>query len=678
MSRALASRASTHVVPTSGSRWDRAARYFGRYLIVLFTLGVIVMLFTIERVVLMIGYVDWREMSLWQIMKVFLTGLRFDLLIGLALLVPQILHMTLHTNRSVTGRLSRISTHTGLIITFGMVIFLCASEVLFFDEFSSRFNYIAFEYLAYPTEVLSNLQQSYPLLPIVAGIAVGAILLYLPMRRRTTPLLFVQLPAVRRYGFFGATLALIAALAATTTMTSTQLGDDRLANECAGNAVYSFGYYAWTNRFDYEPFYLTGNLTEGFDRVARRVVGPGEHRHTGSSNPLDRTIDTGRPRRDYNVVLILEESFGSDFVGVLGDKRGLSPRLDALSRKGILFDNFFATGNRTARAIEATLTSLPPIPTESILKRDHSDRVYTMANILAERGYQRMFVYGGRGLFDGMRSFTLANGFERFIEQSDYENPRFTNAWGVCDEDIFDKALYTFDMAALRDKPFFGVVLTVSNHQPFTYPDGRISEPSSAQRRVNAIKYADHALGRFFDMAKDHPFHANTIYIVMGDHGARVYGAQMFPIKSYRIPVLMILPHGEQAGTRCSTLASSLDIAPTIMGRLGGSYRSVFYGRNVLGIEPSSAYALMQHNHSLALLRADDTMTVLSCPKKVRSYRLDRATFGLKPVDDSKRDVDDVIAFFQTANRLYYDEKYFPDEKMPEFKPPTDLTRKAK
>ncbi len=635
-------------------------RWMGRYLIVLFTLAVVVGLFTLERLALIFAYADWRALGIGPMARVFFTGLRFDLLIGLLLLLPQILHMTIHTNRSVTGRMSRFSTHAGLIATFGIVVFLAVSEFLFFDEFSSRFNYIAFEYLVYPTEVLSNLQESYPIVPIVAGIAVAAVLLYLPLRRRATPLLFVALPARRRYALLGGALALIAALGATTSMSSTQLSEDRVANECAGNGVYSFAYYAWTNRFDYEPFYITGDLHEGYERVAARILGPGEQRHGGSSNPLDRTIDTGSPRRDYNVVLILEESFGADFVGVLGDKRGLSPRLDALTREGILFDNFYATGNRTARALEATLTSLPPIPTESILKRDHSDRVYTLANVLADRGYQRLFVYGGRGLFDGMRSFTLANGFERFIEQSDYAHPTFTTAWGVCDDDIFDMAIDRLDAATLKGKPFFGVVLTVSNHQPFTYPDGRISEPSSQQKRTNAVKYADSALGRFFDLAKEHKFHKNTIYVVMGDHGARVYGAQMFPIKSYRIPVLMILPDGEGAGSRCSTLASSLDIAPTIMGRLGGKYRSVFYGRDALRIDPASAYALMQHNHSLGLLRADGIMTVLGCPKSVRTYRLNRSTFSLTPVDETDG-VADVVAFYQTANRLYYDERYFPD-----------------
>jgi phosphoglycerol transferase MdoB-like AlkP superfamily enzyme len=270
-----------------------------------------------------------------------------------------------------------------------------------------------------------------------------------------------------------------------------------------------------------------------------------------------------------------------------------------------------------------------------------------------------------------MRSFMMANGFERFVEQSDFPNPTFVSAWGVCDEDLFSRAIEEFDAMQAVGRPFFSVVLTVSNHKPFTYPDGRIKRPSSEQSRDNAVNYADWALGEFFAHAKDHAFYDNTIFVLMGDHGARVYGSQMFPIKSYRIPVLMIVPPSRfevggasrgVPGTRCSTLASSLDIATTIMGLLGGSYESVFYGRDALNISPSTGYALMQHNHDLALLDADGRMTVLGCPNTANSYVLDHdgATLLRKATVDSDQR-DDAIAFFQTANRLYYDERYFPD-----------------
>src|SRR5690606_36020137 len=113
----------------------------------------------------------------------------------------------------------------------------------------------------------------------------------------------------------------------------------------------------------------------------------------------------------------------------------------------------------TARALEAVLTAMPPIPTESILKRNHSDRVFTLAHVLEERGYERLFITAGRGLFDGVRAFMSKNGFNQFLEQADFANPVFTNAWGVSDEDLFDRALEELTRLDRGKKPFFATLL---------------------------------------------------------------------------------------------------------------------------------------------------------------------------------------------------------------------------
>jgi phosphoglycerol transferase MdoB-like AlkP superfamily enzyme len=344
-----------------------------------------------------------------------------------------------------------------------------------------------------------------------------------------------------------------------------------------------------------------------------------------------------------------------------------------------------------------------------------------LASVLADRGYERLFVYGGRGVFDGVRSFMTRNGYNHFIEQRDFENPVFTNAWGVSDEDLFNRSTVELDKLHAAGRPFLATILTVSNHRPYTYPDGRI--PEKGQSRENGVKYADWALGDFFRKVRTRPFYRNTLFIVMGDHGSRVYGRQLFPMKSYRVPVLMILPEGlrgenpkseirnpketqrtksesqrygtepalsigssnlespsdfaavelEQGrdsnfravprkGTRCHTLACSLDIAPTILGLLGGSYRSVFYGRNALTIPPSSGYALMQHNHDLALLDAKNRMCVLGGQKTANQFILNRADFSLKDIGPPDPELlQDTIGFFQSAYRLYYAEMLYPN-----------------
>jgi len=632
-------------------------RWLGRYQVVLWTTAILVAISTVLRVVLMVVFADPSQLSITQVLQVFWVGLRFDLLVALVFQLPQILHMTTTGNARIAGRMSRVQIHVGLFLTFAIAFFIAVAEFFFFEEFDSRFNYIAFEYLVYPTEVITNIQQSYPLWPVLGGISLVSLVLYLALRNITRNSLAAPLPWRRRYALLGLTVVVIGGLWLTTGRRSVEITHNRVVNQVAYNGLWTFVENAWTSRFDYENYYPTIDPATAMRRVTDRVFAPTER---PLSEGIDRIVTSPRPRRNYNVVLVLEESLGSDFIGVLGDGRGLSPNFDRVSQRGILFDRFFATGNRTARALEATLTALPPIPTESILKRDHSKQVTSLARTLADRGYRRLFVYGGRGLFDGMRSFMFNNGFERFVEQSDFKDPQFTTAWGVSDEAIFDRALLELDTLHAEGKPFFATVLTVSNHQPFTYPEGRIDLPPTGHHRDHAVKYADYALGRFLDQAQDHAFYDNTVFVVLGDHGARVYGAQMFPLKSYRVPVLMILPGGEGAGTRCSTLACSLDIAPTIMGLLGGEYRSVFFGRDALNIPADKGYALMQHNHDLALLEHDNTATVLRLSAAPVQYRVDPETFVMSPITLNPDRRDDAISFFQLANRLYYHDAYFP------------------
>jgi phosphoglycerol transferase MdoB-like AlkP superfamily enzyme len=619
--------------------------------------------FSLLRVGMLAVYADRGTLTIAGMTQVLWVGFRFDVMVALCLVLWQTVHITVAPAHRRLSRIGRMAIESEWIIAGLMLPLLFVVEWLFFDEFQSRLNYIAFEYLVYPTEVCCNIWQSYAVVPFLGGVAVAGSTLYFFSRRPLLKLIACPMSLRKRVGILGGVLASIAGLWFTTGMDSRNVSRDRVAVECAGNGLYSFAYYALTCRFEYDRNYVTIDKADAIARVRQQVVQPDDRLLKGSSNPVDRIVSTGQPRRDWNVVLILEESLGSDFVGVLGDKRGLTPELDKLCSKGQLFDQWYATGNRTARALEAVMTSMPPIPTESILKRDHSERVFTLAHVLEQRGYERLFMTAGRGLFDGVRSFMTNNGFNHFIEQSDFQDPVFANAWGVSDEDLFRRGLKELDQLHAGGKPFFATLLTVSNHRPFTYPEGRI--PETDQTRENAVKYADYALGYFFREAKAHDFYENTLFVVMGDHGARVYGSQMFPLQSYRVPVVMIHPDRSGNGTRCSTLACSLDIAPTILAQLGGEYRSVFFGRDVVTTEPKDGRALMQHNHDVALLNTQHQLLNLGFNRAAWEFKVATDDFRLiqKGLAEPQH-LQNTAALFQMASQLYYSDRWFPDRSM--------------
>ncbi len=294
----------------------------------------------------------------------------------------------------------------------------------------------------------------------------------------------------------------------------------------ANNGALAFAAAAWTHNLDYGAFYKTMPKEEAYQRARHFLLEPGaQFVEPGQSIRRRVAGDATRPR--LNVVLFLEESLGSEFWGCLGRSNTLTPEMDKLAaEEGMLFTNIYACGNRTVRGMEGVLASFPPLPGDSIVKRDLSDHVETIARVLERDGYSTVFLYGGRGLFDGMRSFTVRNGYERFIEQKHFAHPKFSTIWGVSDGELFERGVEECRALASSGKPFLATILSVSNHKPYTYPAGTIPEDPNQKKRENAVKYSDYALGQFFRAARKESFWTNTVFVVVADHGARVYGKQ--------------------------------------------------------------------------------------------------------------------------------------------------------
>jgi len=416
-----------------------------------------------------------------------------------------------------------------------------------------------------------------------------------------------------------------------------------------------------THHLDYGAFYKTMPRDQAYGRVRRLLANPGVE-FSDRPDSLRRHLagNTNRPR--LNVVILLEESFGSEFWGCLGRANSLTPQMDKLAaQEGLLFTNLYATGNRTVRGMEGVLSSFPPLPGESIVKRELSDNVETLARLLKRDGYSTLFLYGGRGVFDGMRSFAVRNGYDRFIEQKHFEHPTFTTVWGVCDEDLYRRSIDEFRDLSRGGNPFFATILSVSNHKPYTYPPGKIAENPDQRRRENAVKYSDYALGEFFRLARKEPFWTNTIFAVVADHGARVYGEQSIPIHSYEIPLLIGGPSVVKGPRRIGELGCSMDVAPTLLGLIGRPYETTFFGQDLMNCRPEAGRALLNHNRDIGLL-AGERLLVLRLMKGEEIYSGQPKLGEMKPLPDlsaSDRELEnDAIALYQVADDLYMHRRY--------------------
>jgi phosphoglycerol transferase MdoB-like AlkP superfamily enzyme len=275
---------------------------------------------------------------------------------------------------------------------------------------------------------------------------------------------------------------------------------------------------------------------------------------------------------------------------------------------------------------------------------------------MREQGYSTSFLYGGYGYFDNMNYFFANNGFE-VRDRSQIPQPvRFENIWGVADEDLFDSALSYYDTQAQAGKPFFSIIMTTSNHKPFTFREGVPGVKPKGGGRESGVRYADFAQGYFIREAHKHAWFDNTLFIIVADHGARVYGREDIPLKSYEIPMVFYAP-AHLRPNRVDTLTTQIDIAPTALGLLGFPYRAPFFGDDVLHGPHQGRVAFFSHNHDVALYQ-DGELAILGLNKTVQDVFYDRDTDTYRPAPPNPRLNDLAVAYYQTAFELFRERRY--------------------
>ena len=436
--------------------------------------------FTVLRLVLLIQFVP-TSAAPWNVLLVFAAGFYRDVIAALWFMLPPLFWCFVAGNRLFASLIHRLGFRLFMTLLWAAQVFLLAAEFYFFQEFKSRFNPVAVDYLVYPREVFVNIWDAYPVPAVVAGcVFTGAVWMWLAGRWFKT-MWTKPVWVGTRFLWFGGALILFFGLTQTIHLNPPHVSEDRTLNEMANNGTISFFTAAWTRSLDYPAFYQTLPREEAYARV-HRLLASTNATFVGDPFDIQRKIsgDPNRPR--LNVVILLEESFGSEFWGCLGRTNTLTPEMDRLAtQEGLLFDNIYASGNRTVRGMEGVLSSFPPLPGDAIVHRDRSENVETLARVLKRDGYNTMFLYGGHAMFDNMKPFLAANAFNQIVDEKDFPNPSFANVWGVADEDLYKGAVEHFRALSQTNQPFFATILSVSNHKPYTYPKGRIPKIRTAR-----------------------------------------------------------------------------------------------------------------------------------------------------------------------------------------------------
>lgn len=606
---------------------------------------------SVLRLVLFAVYRDTTAVG--ELAGIVVYGLLFDLLATLTASLPFVALVSMFRLRWIRSwwRIMLIA-----LMAFGLC-FDAFVQFFFFDEYSARYNHLALDYLMYPDEVFGNILASYNVPLFVAIAAAAAIALTWLLKRIPAPETVAMTWRDRLEGLALTSLCGIGLWLAWTVAPSAA-SHNRLSNELALNGWVQLVRAYWTADLDYEAYYAMVPPDEAASRVARLIDQPnpgrGLVRHFAPRAPHERPLD---------VVVLMEESLGSEFSTRYGGPAalGLTPELDRWSHEGLALTNLIANGNRTVRGMEAVLNSFLPLPGDAIVKRNQSQDLASIAAVLSQQGYDTTFFVGGYGLFDNVKPFMTANGFKHFVEQPDFPSDAYRTIWGVADEYVFDEMLRQQIEANQAGRRWFGATITGSNHKPFDWPPGRFEWPAAGSKRRGAVRYADWSIGRYLSRAKDAGLLDHTVILIVGDHGARVYGAEEIPVASYRIPAVFFTPDPRDRDVTIDRLVSQVDLAPTLLALAGVEYDAPFFGRNLLGLPSEGGRAFVNHNRSIGIL-TDRSLAVLELHQGVRYYsRPNRASDVFTETEETpelREIARDAQAAFQTANRAYRDRRY--------------------
>ncbi len=625
-------------------------------MLVILLVALVVAFSLTTRIALLVFSAASFDFTFRNLIGVITIGIFFDLVNASYFVLPLLVFLWLMPERVYQKKWNRVVLFSLFFLFTSVLLFNAAAEGFFWDEFNTRFNFIAVDYLVYTTEVIGNIRQSYPIEWIIVAILTLSFLVTYVLRNFILYTAPAPIPFRKRTPWFLSYLSI--------PMVSFFFVDSRLhhfsnnsyANELAGNGMYELFAAYRNNELDYDQFYPHLNEKQANQNIFSMLHSSvGDIAQPGTSSIIHKVKHSG-PEKKLNVVLISVESLSASFLNSFGGDKNITPYLDSLSQHSLLFTNLYATGTRTVRGLEALSLAVPPTPGQSIVRRPNNEHLFTLANVFNEKGYESKFIYGGYGYFDNMSYFFENNGYtvvDRSAladEEIDYEN-----IWGVADENLFTLALREIDATTSQNKLSFTHILTTSNHRPYTYPEGRINIPSHTGRE-GAVKYTDYAINKFLNDASRKDWYANTLFIIVADHCASSAGKTELPIEKYHIPMIIFSPGNIHSGKQ-DRLMSQIDIAPTILGLLNFSYTSKFFGYDIFTLPKGKERAFISTYQLLGYMK-QDSLVILAPNKPAEVYLTGNKNEIVRNIptrESASAIANEAITWYQGASNAFKD-----------------------
>jgi phosphoglycerol transferase MdoB-like AlkP superfamily enzyme len=282
-----------------------------------------------------------------------------------------------------------------------------------------------------------------------------------------------------------------------------------------------------------------------------------------------------------NVVIIIMESIGKEYVGGLNNQPGYTPFLDSLMKQSLVFTDAYANGKRSMEGIPAVVAGIPALMNEPFVTSAYNgNQITSIPRLLKEINYSSAFFHGGTNGTMNFDNFSQLAGFDRYIGRKEYNNDKdFDGSWGIYDEPFFQFA--AADMSMMQ-QPFVTAIFSLSSHHPYSIPEKYKTTFKKGTLPIHqSVLYADYSLKRFFESASKMPWYNNTLFIITADHSAiSEQPKYQTKVGLYSIPMVFYTADKSFKGESAVTI-QQIDIMPTVLNIAGYDRKYFSFGNDV-------------------------------------------------------------------------------------------------
>jgi phosphoglycerol transferase MdoB-like AlkP superfamily enzyme len=377
-----------------------------------------------------------------------------------------------------------------------------------------------------------------------------------------------------------------------------------LLNNTAVNVPWNFIHSILEKNYETQNPYINNSESKVSEIIKQLYAEPGR----------SKKILRERP----NVIVIIWESFTAKVVKETGGKDKITPQFSRLIKEGILFDNIYASGDRSDKGLIAILAGYPSQPTKSIItnpgKAIHLPAISTE---LKNNGYNTSFYYGGELEFANIKSFLLNHNYDKLTSKSDFEEKYWNSKWGAHDEIVLDRQ---FEDLNNEKQPFFSTIFTLSSHEPFEIPIPPLLPGTDWQTLfLNSMHYTDQCIGKFIEKAKKTSWWNNTVIIIIADHG-HAYpsesGVPMHVPAEFHIPMLWLGGALNTSPNVNQRIGSQTDLANTLLHQMDIYTQKFPFSKDLMNPE-SVPFAYYSFNNGFGFIKPGKRIVIDNISGKV-------------------------------------------------------------